>query len=450
MKNSLFLFLLVIAACLLFEYFDSPLAPRKPVTLTMWHVYGSQTGSPMNDLVERFNRTVGKEQGITVNVTSVSNSSAIHDALIDSARRVPGSGELPDLFTCYPKTLLAMGSDLVMDWNGWFSEAERGEYVPRFLEEGRIDGKQLAFPIAKSTDVLFVNATIFDRFAGDTGGSYEDLASWEGFFRVSRLYHAWSGGKPFFMYSSWLHYAMLNTASFGESLFRDGKINWGDTFRRVWEPLAEAGVAGEICLLKGYATTAMMTGEVVCGLESTASIMYYKDTVTFPDNTSLPLRLKVLPMPVFEDGKPFAVQRGVSLCALRSTPEKEQAAYVFCKWITEEETNLGFVISAGYLPVKTEAYQRLLDGKRPAFPDESYRSLYEAVGVLHAGYTFFIPPLFDEYGSTGKGLFRLPAVHIRRGPCPPRTRRGGLFRSCGMVARRHARTRPVRKKEWRP
>lgn len=94
------------------------------------------------------------------------------------------------------------------------------------------------------------------------------------------------------MYSSWLHYAMLNTASFGESLFRDGKINWGDTFRRVWEPLAEAGVAGEICLLKGYATTAMMTGEVVCGLESTASIMYYKDTVTFPDNTSLPLRLK--------------------------------------------------------------------------------------------------------------------------------------------------------------
>ena len=404
MKNSLFLFLLVIAACLLFEYFDSPLAPRKPVTLTMWHVYGSQTGSPMNDLVERFNRTVGKEQGITVNVTSVSNSSAIHDALIDSARRVPGSGELPDLFTCYPKTLLAMGSDLVMDWNGWFSEAERGEYVPRFLEEGRIDGKQLAFPIAKSTDVLFVNATIFDRFAGDTGGSYEDLASWEGFFRVSRLYHAWSGGKPFFMYSSWLHYAMLNTASFGESLFRDGKINWGDTFRRVWEPLAEAGVAGEICLLKGYATTAMMTGAVVCGLESTASIMYYKDTVTFPDNTSLPLRLKVLPMPVFEDGKPFAVQRGVSLCALRSTPEKEQAAYVFCKWITEEETNLGFVISAGYLPVKTEAYQRLLDGKRPAFPDESYRSLYEAVGVLHAGYTFFIPPLFDEYGSTEKAF----------------------------------------------
>lgn len=404
MKNSLFLFLFLIVACLVFEYFDSPLAPRKPVTLTMWHVYGSQTSSPMNDLVEQFNRTVGKEQDITVNVTSVSNSSAIHDALIDSARRVPGSGELPDLFTCYPKTLLAMGSDLVMDWNGWFSETERREYVPRFLEEGRIDGKQLAFPIAKSTDVLFVNATIFDRFAADTGVSYNDLASWEGFFRASRLYYAWSGGKPFFMYSSWLHYAMLNTESFGAALFREGEINWGDTFRRIWEPLAEAGVSGEVCLLKGYATTAMMTGEVVCGLESTASIMYYKDTVTFPNNTSLPLRLKVLPMPVFQGGRPFAVQRGVSLCALRSTPEKEHAASVFCKWLTKVENNLSFVISAGYLPVKTEAYQKLLDGKHPAFPGERYHSLYEAVNALHTGYTFFIPPLFDEYGSTEKAF----------------------------------------------
>ena len=37
----------------------------------MWHVYGAQTESPMNDLVERFNRTEGKERGIVIEVTSV-------------------------------------------------------------------------------------------------------------------------------------------------------------------------------------------------------------------------------------------------------------------------------------------------------------------------------------------------------------------------------------------
>lgn len=40
----------------------SLLDPKKPTTLTMWHVYGEQANSPMNDFVEKFNATVGKEK----------------------------------------------------------------------------------------------------------------------------------------------------------------------------------------------------------------------------------------------------------------------------------------------------------------------------------------------------------------------------------------------------
>lgn len=31
-----------------------------PTTITVWHVYGGQTDSPLNDLIEQFNQTVGK------------------------------------------------------------------------------------------------------------------------------------------------------------------------------------------------------------------------------------------------------------------------------------------------------------------------------------------------------------------------------------------------------
>ena len=34
---------------------SSLLDPKKPTTLTMWHVYGEQANSPMNDFVEKFN-----------------------------------------------------------------------------------------------------------------------------------------------------------------------------------------------------------------------------------------------------------------------------------------------------------------------------------------------------------------------------------------------------------
>ena len=42
---------------------DTALSPENPVTLTMWHVYGSQTKSPLNDVVNQFNQTVGIEKG---------------------------------------------------------------------------------------------------------------------------------------------------------------------------------------------------------------------------------------------------------------------------------------------------------------------------------------------------------------------------------------------------
>ncbi|MDL2313909.1 hypothetical protein LJC36_02890 [Desulfovibrio sp. OttesenSCG-928-C14] len=35
---------------------------KKPIVLSMWHVYGGQTDSPMNRMVVRFNQSVGREK----------------------------------------------------------------------------------------------------------------------------------------------------------------------------------------------------------------------------------------------------------------------------------------------------------------------------------------------------------------------------------------------------
>ena len=50
---------------------------NNPVTLTMWHVYGEQVNSPMNQLITEFNETVGKDKGIIINVTKITNASKI-------------------------------------------------------------------------------------------------------------------------------------------------------------------------------------------------------------------------------------------------------------------------------------------------------------------------------------------------------------------------------------
>lgn len=88
---------------------------KGPVTLTMWHVYGSQTESPLNALIDEFNQTKGKESGIVVSVVSVTNSSAIDDALIASAHNDPGAVSMPDLFTAYPRVAEEIGPDRLLD-----------------------------------------------------------------------------------------------------------------------------------------------------------------------------------------------------------------------------------------------------------------------------------------------------------------------------------------------
>lgn len=62
-----------------------------PITINIWHVYGAQTDSPLNDFIREFNETVGKEQGIQVEVSMVSNNKNIHKDILAAANHDPGA-----------------------------------------------------------------------------------------------------------------------------------------------------------------------------------------------------------------------------------------------------------------------------------------------------------------------------------------------------------------------
>ena len=55
----------------------SGLDPKHPVTLTLWHNFGGQMQATMDALVDEFNGTVGKENGVILSVTSISGSASV-------------------------------------------------------------------------------------------------------------------------------------------------------------------------------------------------------------------------------------------------------------------------------------------------------------------------------------------------------------------------------------
>lgn len=379
------------------------LSPDSPVTLTMWHVYGEQADSPINRLIDEFNETAGKEKGIVIDVTVVTNSSVLRTQLLDAYNNKPGSPEMPDLFSCHPSIVKLLGVEDILDWQDYFSEEELSHFVEEFIQDGMVENHLAVFPVSKSSFALFINGSQFDRFSAATGVSYKDLAEWDGFFEAAAKYYEWSGGKSFCSFDYLVRTVDLDALS-QEPDFYSGD-GWYDcdnpALRESWMKFARSLIQGHISLSDPYATTQLTTGEVLSGIGSTAGILYFNDTATYPDNTSEPTNLQVLPLPKTEGVCGVMPVTGVGLSAYRTTEQKAEAASVFLHWFTEKQRNLDFVVETGYMPVNNGAFDEI---DSYPFLNDSYRELYLAIRTMRETYEPVILTSEDKYHDREKIL----------------------------------------------
>ncbi|MBE5865000.1 MAG: carbohydrate ABC transporter substrate-binding protein [Lachnospiraceae bacterium] len=376
-------------------------SPENPITLTMWHVYGSQTKSPLNTIIDEFNGTTGKENGITINVVSVTSSSAIDKALAASANGEPGAESLPDLFTAYPRVVEIVGQENLLVWNEYFTENELAGFHDEFLAEGYFDSNLLMLPVAKSTEALFINQTLFDRFQSETGVSTQNLTTFDGLFEAARKYYDWSDGQNFVQLNDYYNYAYIGMKAHGKELISNSRLQLQDeAFKQIWMPLAQTAIYGGICLDDGYAAAKWKTVEIIANTGSTADVLYQPEEVIYADNTTEPITTMALPYPKFTNNSAGVVHRGGGLFAMKSDNEsKNQAAYIFAKWLTESGHNLDFVTQAGYLPITDEAFDSLFTDIS-IVENENYHSVYEAVDTMSREYSFYALPLYNGASET--------------------------------------------------
>ena len=381
---------------------SSKLNPNNPVTLNMWHVYGSQTKSPLNDAIQRFNETEGKQRGVIVKVVSVSNSSAIDKALLASAAKEPGSVPMPDLFTAYPRIMTKLDTKLLLPWEKYLSKDDLAIYRSDFLKEGNYKEHLYMLPIAKSTELLFVNQTFMDRFLKANNLTQAKLSDYDTLFALCQRYYQWSGGKQMFQINDFYHYFLTNMAALGEDFVQKGKPNFtSEKSKRIYRPMAEAAIAGGLCTEKSYASDRWKTGEVISNVGSTAGILYLRNYVTHADNSRKAITTSFLPSPSFKEAadKKILLQRGTGLFALQNKDErKNQAAAVFAKWIGRKDNNLSFVTKAGYLPVNKESMEALM-AKPEQVEHKKYRQLYKVLQTVENKGSYLPLPLYAKAGE---------------------------------------------------
>ena len=391
------------------------LDPKNPVAVTMWHNYGGDMQVAMDYLIDQFNSTVGKEQGIVINVTAISSSSELNESLAMIVNSDPGAPDMPDIFTGYPKIAVQFQEKgMLADLDGYFAEEELGGYVDAFIEEGRLsDGGLYVFPLAKSTEILYLNQTLFDAFAAETGAKAEQLSTFEGIAELSRLYYEWTDGqtpdipgdgKQFYAADSWFNVAEVGMAQLGGSIFDDaGALLLEDgSYAHIFETLYGPAVTGGFAIYDGYSSDLSKTGDLICSTGSSAGILFYGDTITYQDGTVEAVEYSILPYPVFEGGEKAALQRGGGLMVAKTTEQKEYAASVFIKWLTASEQNMRFISQTGYLPVTKQAFEQDMEPHLETLSDVRIQKMLTAVLSMYQNYELFTAPNFSDFDAVSK------------------------------------------------
>ncbi len=349
----------------------SPLDPGDPVSLTVWHYYNGSQQAAFDALVEEFNETVGREQGIFVQGYSQGSVSDLESAVRDSISGKVGADTMPDIFSSYADTAYEVEqAGALANLSDYLSEEELGRYVDSYIQEGCIaaDGTLRIFPTAKSTEIMMLNKTDWEPFAAATGVSLEDLKTIEGVAATAQAYYEWTDaqtpdvpgdGKAFYGRDAVANYFIIGMQQLGVEIFQveNGQLTLNvpkEELRRLWENYYIPMIKGYFGAYGSFRSDDVKTGDLLAYTGSTSSAMYFPNQVEL-DQTSYPIEYMVMTAPVFQGGQPYAVQQGAGMVVSKSDEKHEYASVEFLKWFTEAENNLRFGCVSGYLPVLKEA-----------------------------------------------------------------------------------------------
>ncbi len=397
----------------------SPLDPAKPLTITVWTYYNGAQLTAFNNLVDTFNSTAGKEQGIFVEASSQGSVNDLENNVLDAAHGKVGAAKIPNIFAAYADTAYAVDQmGLVADLRPYLTDEEVALYVDSYIEEGSFDGDGSIkiFPVAKSVELFLLNKTDWDLFSEATGATYDDFSTIEGLTATAKAYYEWTDsltatpndGRAFFGRDAMANYFLIGAKQLGVEIFatEDGKLQLDfdhDTVRKLWDNYYIPFINGYFAASGRFRSDDVKTGNVLSFVGSSSGATFFPTEVIVSDTESYPIEMEVFQAPQFADGEAYAVQQGAGMVVTSGTEAEVYASVQFLKWFTQDERNIEFSVGSGYLPVTktanhTESIHTYISDITPVMDN----ILTKAVETVEQN-TLYTPHAF-ETGTTARSI----------------------------------------------
>ena len=347
------------------------LDPDNPTRVVIWHYYNGEQLEAFNKLIDEFNNSVGKKEGIYVEGANFGTVNELKDNIVAAVKHRTGAEAIPNIFAGYADTVYEVDKlGYVIDLKEYLTQEEQDKYIKSYIEEGEFsgDGSLKILPTAKSTEIFMLNKTDWNKFSKATGADIDELKTIEGLTKTAQDYYEWTDsqtkkkndGKAFFGRDAVANYFLIGAKQLGTEIFseKNGQIilNFDkEVIRKIWDNYYVPFVKGYFAASGKFRSDDINTGNILSFVGSSAGATFFPDEVIVDDTKSYPIDMEVLEAPKFEGGENYAVQQGAGMAVTKTDEEQMYASVQFLKWFTEDERNIQFSVASGYLPVTKTA-----------------------------------------------------------------------------------------------
>ena len=384
---------------------------EEPLEITVWTYFSGIQQEAFQRTINRFNEGRGKDIGVEVKSYNPGSTLDLQNNLYGINQKKLAQGDYPDIVSLHTDTAMILEEEGVLtDLDSYFSKEDWSAFVPSFLEEGRLGRKYggvKILPVAKSTELLYINKTDWDSFAEATGTSLSELSTKEGLLNVAEKYYRYTDsltetpddGKAFYGIDDYANYMLVGARELGVNLISvdeegNAKVQFPkEVMKTLWDNLY-------VPIIKGYFTSEgrfrsddVKTGDILAYTASSASSVYFPKEVIISDREQHAITDIVLPAPHFEGGEEIAMQQGIGMGVVQGNKKRVEASVQFLKWLTSYEENAQFALSAEYLPVRVDSFTvETIDKEKGSGMDPS---LEKALSTMSSNTLYFTPSIIN-------------------------------------------------------
>jgi len=320
---------------------------KKVVEIAVWHRWFGKFGGQIAGLLEEFDAT---HPNITVKETAVPGE---YIELLQKMAASLAAGEEPPAILIGGYNLLNYVADelnpVIINEKNFGPEAK--EVLDRYYDATRklavYNGKQVGLPFALSNPVMYYNADIFKAAGLDPDSPPK---TWEDVEKQGRIIKEKTDKYPIFIQNidNWLDQALIfsNGGTFLTSDKKHVAFNGPRVVEvyEMWSGFVKEGLHPKMTWKEAQAS--FTGGDIAMQTTTIGFLSRYRQEARFD--------LRVSHLPTF-DGKPMGVPSGgAALHILAKDPDKKQAAWELCKFLTSQEGMSKWVETGYVAPIKAK------------------------------------------------------------------------------------------------